>query len=118
MSEHNQRFDSFEQWVAKASIRLTRHPHYLNTEHPTHVDTTGWRGPHFTAICFDTAGRICRNGGDMMRARDEGCFPVRWIWPDQVPELVRALGLAVELGCDHCSDGLRIGRHLAKELEL
>ncbi|WP_264812236.1 hypothetical protein, partial [Gluconacetobacter sacchari] len=23
-------------------------------------------------------GRICKNGGDMMRARDEGAFPVRF----------------------------------------
>ena len=66
MSEHNQRFDTFEQWVNKASSWLTR------------------RGPHERAICFDTKGRICRNGGDMMRARDEGAFPVRWKWPEDV----------------------------------
>lgn len=26
--------------------------------------------------CFDQKGRRCWNGGDMMRARDEGAFPV------------------------------------------
>jgi hypothetical protein len=91
MSERDQSFDNFEQWVAKATSWLTRHPLYRNTEHG---ESKGYRGRHFTAICFDTAGRICRNGGDMMRARDEGCFPVRWVWPDQIPEMDRKLRLA------------------------
>ena len=91
MGEREQRFDNFDQWVSKASSWLTRHPHHNNTEHG---GKKGWRGDHFTAICFDTAGRICRNGGDMMRARDEGCFPVRWVWPDEVPEMARKLSLA------------------------
>lgn len=85
MPKYNQAFDNFEEWVRHASSWLTRHPQYLNTEHG---DTKGWRGHHFTAICFDTQGRLCRKGADFMRARDEGTFPIRWIWPDQIPFLV------------------------------
>lgn len=47
---------SFEQWVNKA---------------------TSWIGGT-NALCADARGRVCRNGGDMMRARDEGAFPVRF----------------------------------------
>jgi hypothetical protein len=84
MAEHNQRFDSFEQWVNKASSWLTRHHQYNNTEHG---DKVGWRGHHFTALCFDSKGRRVRNGGDFQRARDESAFPIHWIWPDQLLEL-------------------------------
>ena len=66
MAEHNQQFDSFTQWVNKASSWLTRY--------------------EGTAICYDTKGRQCKNGGDMMRARDDASFPVRWIWDWQVAE--------------------------------
>lgn len=84
MAEHDQRFDSFDQWVSRASSWLTRHPQYNNTEH---AKKTGWQGPHFTAICFDSQGRRVCNGGDMQRARDEGAFPVYWLWPDQLLEI-------------------------------
>lgn len=47
-------FPDFETWVAKA---------------PT------WMRPGDE--CYDARGRRCRNGGDFMRARDEGAFPVR-----------------------------------------
>jgi hypothetical protein len=76
MSEHNQRFDTYQQWVNNASSWLTRHPDY--------------RAGRFHAICYDTMGRLCQCGGDMMRARDEGAFPVRWVWPDQVAEKMAA----------------------------
>ena len=49
-------FASFDQWVNKA---------------------TSWIGGT-NALCADAQGRICRIGGDMMRARDEGAFPVRY----------------------------------------
>ena len=45
-------FDTFERWVNKAST-------WVNG-----------------GICLDTDGRELKNGGDMMRARDEGKFPV------------------------------------------
>ncbi len=80
----DQRFDTFNQWVAWARSWLTCHESYNNTEHG---DAKGWRGHHFTAMCFDSLGRRCRQGSDFMRARDEGAFPVWWIWPDQIPLL-------------------------------
>ena len=69
MAEHNQQFDNFQQWVNKAPSWLTR------------------RGTNVHAICYDTKGRLCRIGGDFMRARDENAFPVRWLWPEQVAKL-------------------------------
>lgn len=64
MSEYNQQFDSFEQWVNKASSWLTR------------------RGSMQQAVCYDAKGRICTRGEHMRRARDEDAFPIRWVWPD------------------------------------
>lgn len=87
----DQRFDSFDQWVAYASSWLTCHIDYNNTEHG---DDKGWRGNHFTALCFDSLGRRCRIGSDMHRARDEGAFPVWWVWPDQIVELVSRKALS------------------------
>lgn len=49
-------FSSFQRWVNHA---------------------TSWIGGE-NALCVDTKDRICRNGGDFMRARDEGAFPVRY----------------------------------------
>jgi hypothetical protein len=69
MAEHNQQFDSFEQWVNKASSWLTRHPLY--------------DGKTFRATCVDAKGRWCFGGKEFMRARDEGAFPITWRWPDQ-----------------------------------
>lgn len=69
MAELDQSFASFDQWVNKASSWLTR------------------RGPHVHAVCFDTKGRACLNGGGFMKARDENAFPVRWLWPDQIARL-------------------------------
>ena len=69
MAEHNQRFDTFQQWVNKAPSWLTRHEKY--NEHT------------FRTICLDSLGRPCTIGRDFMRARDENTFPVHWRWPDQ-----------------------------------
>lgn len=81
-----QSFASHSEWVNKATRYLTAHPEYLNTEHDG--PKKGWRGNHFTALCFDQQGRRCRNGGDFQRAQDEGAFPVWWVWPDQIAELL------------------------------
>lgn len=78
-------FTSHHEWVNKASSWLTRHPEYRNTEHG---DTKGWRGAHFTALCFDQKGRRVRKGGDFQLAHDEGAFPIWWVWPDQIAELL------------------------------
>lgn len=80
-----QSFATHQQWVNKASSWLTAHERYRNTEHG---GGKGWRGQHFTALCFDQKGRRCCNGAHMARARDEGAFPVWWVWPDQIAGLI------------------------------
>ncbi|MFO0271334.1 MAG: hypothetical protein ACK53W_12470 [Gemmatimonadota bacterium] len=69
MAEHDQQFATFTEWVNKASSWLTR------------------RGPQVRAVCIDAKDRVCASGGDMMRARDEGAFPVRWYWPGETVRL-------------------------------
>lgn len=49
-------FHSFQTWVCKAASWI------------------GGTNP----LCADAKGRICRNGGDFMRAEKEGTFPVRF----------------------------------------
>lgn len=80
-----QSFEDFNDWVECAKARLTRHPEYNDTEHST---AEPWRGYHFKALCFDQLGRRCRQGADFMRARDEGTYPIWYIWPDQIAELL------------------------------
>lgn len=81
-----QSFASHGEWVVRATRCLTSHPKYHNTEHQG--PAKGRRGEHFTALCFDQKGRRVRNGGDFQRAEDEGAFPVWWVWPDQIAELI------------------------------
>ena len=81
-----QSFSCQQDWVNRASRVLTGHAEYRNTEHDG--PATGWRGYHFTALCFDQQGRRCRNGGDFQRAEDDGAYPIWWIWPDQVASTV------------------------------
>lgn len=83
----DQKFETFDQWVSRASSWLTSHPQYNNTEHS---EARGWRGHHFTALCFDSAGRRCTHGEHFRRAQEEGTFPVWWIWPDQIITLIDA----------------------------
>lgn len=59
--EPDGQFNSFIEWVNKA---------------PSWIGGTG-------AKCFDALDRPCRIGADMMRARDENAFPVRWYLPHQ-----------------------------------
>ena len=80
-----QSFSCLQEWVNRANRVLTSHPQYRNTEHG---EGKGWRGNHFTALCFDQNGRRCRCGADMQRAHDEGAFPVWWVWPDQIAGLL------------------------------
>lgn len=49
-------FPTFQHWVNKA---------------------TSWIGGT-NSLCVDAKDRVCRSGGDMMRARDEDAFPVRY----------------------------------------
>jgi len=79
-----QKFDSHQDWVRRATRRLTAHDSYFDANQG---DNAGYRGPHFTAICFDAKGRRCWSGMEMRRAEADGAFPVSWIWPDQAIEL-------------------------------
>ncbi len=69
MAEHDQRFDTFHQWVNKASSWLTRHAKYDERT--------------FRVTCLAAKGRPCLIGRDFERARDEDTFPIHWRWPDQ-----------------------------------
>ena len=80
-----QSFSSHQHWVNAATRCLTSHPKYNNTQSG---DVKGYRGQHFTAMCFDQKLRRVTNGGDFRRADEDGAFPVFWVWPDQIPELV------------------------------
>lgn len=101
MAEHNQQFDTFLEWVNKAPSWLTR------------------RGSEIRAICYDTKGRVCRIGGDFMRARDEDAFPVRWVWPDQVAAQAATVDkyeAEIERLEEECAN-LQVAAETAKERE-
>lgn len=66
-------FVSYQDWVNFASKRLT-------------VAFSIVTGAQVPAICVDAFGRRCTCGGDMMRARDEGAFPVRYFFECIPPE--------------------------------
>lgn len=83
---NGQSFASHQDWVNRATRKLTSHPEYHNTEHDG--PKNGWRGEHFVAMCFDQKGRRCRNGGDFQRAESDGLYPIWWVWPDQIAELI------------------------------
>ena len=78
-----QSFSCEQDWINRATRMLTGHPQYNNTEHG---EKKGWRGHHFTAMCFDQLGRRVRQGGDFKRATEENAYPVWWIWPDQIAD--------------------------------
>lgn len=78
-------FYSKQDWIRRARYALTAHPFYRDTEHG---QEEGWRGEHFTALCFDQLGRRCRNGGDFERAEKEQTYPIWWVWPDQIAPLL------------------------------
>lgn len=90
MAEHNQRFETFQTWVNKASSWLTRR--------------------EGKAICFDAKGRQCLIGRDMERAHDEGAFPVRWIWDWQIGQAL--LGYEALLPPEHHGIAFRMADEL------
>lgn len=67
-------FNDFDDWVRSARRKLA----------DMTCETSGSTMP-VPAMCVDTKGRRCYQGGDFARARDEGCFPVRYFW-DCKPE--------------------------------
>lgn len=81
-----QAFTSYQDWVNRASCVLTSHPEYRNTEH--YGPAKGWRGAHFTALCFDQQGRRCRIGRDFQQAKLDAAYPIWWVWPDQIAALI------------------------------
>lgn len=76
MAAQNQQFDSYEEWVDMGRYWLTERQRTNSSGHPYNC-----------AVCFDMKGRLVECGGDFMRARDDGSFPVRWLWPDQIAEI-------------------------------
>ncbi len=54
--EADGRFENFENWVNSATFAIGG----------------------TNALCVDALDRICAQGSDFMRARDEGKFPVRY----------------------------------------
>ncbi|MFS0736973.1 hypothetical protein ABC347_07975 [Sphingomonas sp. 1P06PA] len=58
-------FASHADWVNFATKRLTG----------THNGRS-----EVKAICVDAFGRRCHDGGDFMRADQDGAFPVRYFW--------------------------------------
>lgn len=67
-------FSTFEDWVNTATRKLA------NKTCESSLCTVS-----VPAVCVDTKGRRCCQGSDFERARDEGCFPVRFFW-DCKPE--------------------------------
>jgi hypothetical protein len=76
MAERDQQFNSMQEWINKGNSWLTRRQR---------IDSNGH--PYNRAVCFDAKGRLVECGGDFQRAHDEGAFPVRWLWPDQIAEI-------------------------------
>jgi hypothetical protein len=62
-------FDTFEDWCNRATRELA----YKTCA------SSGATVP-VPAMCVDTKGRRCFQGGDFMRARDEGTFPIIYFW--------------------------------------
>lgn len=62
-------FSSFNDWVSKATTRLS--------------GAKGSMGHVVPAICVDAKGRRCSIGADFHRAREEDAFPVRYFWEMQ-----------------------------------
>lgn len=62
-------FTTFDDWVNTATRKLANRT----------CETSGCTMP-VPAMCVDTKGRRCYQGGDFMRARDDGSFPVRYFW--------------------------------------
>lgn len=84
MGYKNQQFDDFDQWVWNAENWLTIFDENPDGSDPSHMDKEERERSGYRAMCFDKYGRPCTMGRHFMRARDEGAFPVRWLWPHQV----------------------------------
>lgn len=74
-----QKFSSFDDWVDTATRKLAWQARDKNLRVKIITPPEQER-----AICYDTKGRRCFIGRDFHTARDEGTFPVHYIWPDQI----------------------------------
>jgi hypothetical protein len=84
-----QAFYSHHEWVNLASVVLTAHPDYWDSEH-RQAGEDGYIRNHFKAMCYDQKGRRCLKGEDFRIAAEESAFPVWWVWPDQIADLLMA----------------------------
>ena len=100
-----QSFSCQQDWVNRASHVLTAHPEYRNTEH--HGAAKGWRGSHFTALCFDQLGRRCRCGADFRIAEEDDAYPIWWIWPDQIVNAILGAAGAKQQAPDSLRDSIK-----------
>lgn len=104
MTELNQQFETYEQWNSSSEVWLTR------------------KGATERAICFDAKGRLIYSNYGARVARDDGAFPIRWLWPTQLPEIVfraEAMASAVSLGRDFdpaIDDFIRIAPGLLEKI--
>ncbi len=71
MSEANQRFDDYIDWMVNSKKWFEKNPQYNIKDHHTHP------------LCVDAFGRRCLTSFEFRRARQQKAFPVRWWWPDQ-----------------------------------
>jgi hypothetical protein len=85
-----QLFLSHRDWVSWGRDELTAHAEYNDTEYHAPGALAGWQGHHFRAMCFDQMGRRCRSGSDFKRAQDDDAYPIWWVWPDQIADLLMA----------------------------
>lgn len=100
-----QSFSCQQDWVNRASRVLTAHPEYRNTEH--NGPEKGWRGSHFTALCFDQLGRRCRCGADFRIAEEDDAYPIWWIWPDQIVNAILGAAGAKQQAPDSLRDSIK-----------
>lgn len=97
MSLQNQQFDSFEEWVSNR--------HWLMKPHPRKPNELVEPEDGDRAIMFDARGRRVAGGRDMVLARKEGTFPVRWLWPEEIGSVAlysigaRGLKYRIEIMC-------------------
>jgi len=72
----SQQWDTYEDWLSSIGFTPWR---------PNASDGDG--PPNVEAMALDDRNRPCLNRADFQRARDEGTFPVRWLWPEDVARL-------------------------------
>lgn len=75
MTQQNQQFENFDEWVSNKEWLMKPNPRTGELERPE---------PGDAPICFDSVGRHMAGGRDFVLAKKAGTFPIRWLWPEQV----------------------------------